>query len=379
MNRRPASRATVTAAAGLAAGVRPGSGIGVPASAGSGGHAASRQPVPELLIRGGTVVNADATVKADVRIVGERIVEIGPDLRPGVAARVVDATGHLVMPGGIDPHVHLQGSFVDDLTTGTAAAVAGGITTVGTFAYPEGDENPLEAMDRSLGEVARLAIGDVFFHASSWPPTREFAAMMPGLAERGQPSHKVFMTRADFGARRGELIEVLEAAREAGVVTLMHCEDGVILAAALERLRAGGRTSLAHYAESRPELAEIAATNEAVALCSFTGAPMHLVHQSQEEAVGGCPTPGGRVRGVFSGDAGLVSWIAAIRRRSASSSSRPTEGWPEPMPRTSFEWPRRGSTSWRRLARTSSSTPSGRRPSPTSAIGTITSSRPILG
>ncbi len=291
MNRRTAIRATVTAAAGLAAGVRPGSGLGVPAYVGFGSESTARQPVPELFIRGGTVVNADMTMKADVRILGERIGEIGPDLQPGAGARVVDATGHLVMPGGIDPHAHLQGGFVDDLTTGTAAAVAGGITTVGTFAYPAGDENPLEAMDRSLAEVERLAIGDVFFHASSWPPTPDFAAMMPGLAERGQPSHKVFMTRADFGARRGALIEVLEAARDAGVRTLMHCEDGAMLAAALERLRAQGRTSLAHFAESRPEVAEIAATQEAVALCSFTGAPMHLVHLSSQRALEAARNP----------------------------------------------------------------------------------------
>jgi dihydropyrimidinase len=291
MNRRTAIRATVTAAAGLAAGVRPGSGLGLPPMALPGGSGPVVQPVPELLIRGGTVVNADGTVKADVRILGERIREIGTDLQPGVAARVVNAVGHLVMPGGIDPHAHLQGNFVDDLTTGTAAAVAGGITTVGTFAYPSGDENPLEAMDRALGEVTRLAIGDVFLHASSWPPTPAFAAMMPGLVERGQPSHKIFMTRADFGAQRGALITVLEAAREAGVVTLVHCEDGVILAAALERLRAQGRTSLAHYAESRPELAETAATQDAVALCAHTGAPMHLVHLSSRRALEAARNP----------------------------------------------------------------------------------------
>jgi dihydropyrimidinase len=217
--------------------------------------------------------------------VGERIREIGEGLVPGSGARVVEAGGHLVMPGGIDPHAHLQGNFVDDLTTGTAAALAGGITTVGTFAYTQGPETPLEAMDRWLAEVSRSAIGDVFFHAASWPPTPEFAAMMPELAARGQPSHKIFMTRADFGAHRRTVIDVLEAARDAGVVTLMHCEDGAILDSAVARLRAEGRTSLAYYAESRPELAEIAATQDAVALCRHTGAPMHFVHLSSRRTL----------------------------------------------------------------------------------------------
>jgi len=237
------------------------------------------------------VVNADGSRLADVRIVGERITEVGPGLAPGPNARVVDAGGHLVMPGGIDPHAHLQGSFVDDLTTGTAAAVAGGITTVGTFANAEGGENAVEAMDRWLAEVPRMAVGDVFFHASSWPPTPEFAAMMPELAARGQPSHKIFMTRANFSEHRRGVIQVLEAARDAGVVTLMHCEDGAILGSALTRLRAQGRTSLAYYAESRPELAEIAATQEAVALCAHTGAPLHFVHLSSARTLDAARDP----------------------------------------------------------------------------------------
>jgi len=276
MNRRDAICTAAAAAAGLATGVSP----LLAASTGSRVRAPSGQPAPEILLRGGRVVNADGSRIADVRIVGERITEIGSGLAAGPDARVVNAAGHLVMPGGIDPHAHLQGNFVDDLTTGTSAAVAGGITTVGTFAYAQGDENAVEAMDRWLAEVPRMAVGDVFFHASSWPPTPDFAALMPELAARGQPSHKIFMTRGDFGARRREVIDVLEAARDAGVVTLMHCEDSAILNATLTRMRAEGRTSLAFYAESRPELAEIAATQEAVALCALTGAPLHFVHLS---------------------------------------------------------------------------------------------------
>ena len=289
MNRRDAIRTAAAAAAGLATGASPIRGAADPLPPGH--RRPTGQPAPEVLVRGGRIVNADGSRLADVRIVGERIAEIGPGLAAGPDARVVDAAGHLVMPGGIDPHAHLQGSFVDDLTTGTAAALAGGITTVGTFANGQGGENALEAMDRWLAEVPRMAIGDVFFHASSWPPTPEFAAMMPGLAARGQPSHKIFMTRGDFGARRREVIDVLEAARDAGVVTLMHCEDGAILDAALTRLRARGRTSLAYYAESRPELAEIAATQDAVALCAHTGAPMHFVHLSSARTLDAARAP----------------------------------------------------------------------------------------
>lgn len=283
MNRREAIRATALTAAGLATGARSLLGRAV--------DRPNVQPVPELVIRGGRVVNHDGSRIADVRIVGERVTEIGPGLAPGAEARIIEAAGHLVMPGGIDPHAHLQGSFVDDLTTGTAAALAGGITTVGTFAYGQDGENAVEAMERWLGEAPRTAIGDVFFHASSWPPTPDFAALMPELAALGQPSHKIFMTRADFGAHRRTVIDVLEAARDAGVVTLMHCEDGAILASVLERLQREGRTSLAHFAESRPELAEIAATQDAMALCRHTGAPMHLVHLSSQGALRAARNP----------------------------------------------------------------------------------------
>ena len=293
MNRRQALQTMGATALGLAAGGR-GDGAHLPLDASDTGRA-PEQEAGEILIRGGRVVNADATSQStDVRILGNTIAEVGPGLTAGAEARIIDATGRLVIPGGIDPHTHLQGSFVDDLTTGTSAAVAGGITTVGTFAYPQNGENAVEAMDRWLGEVSRSAIGDVFFHASTWPPTPEFAELMPELAARGQPSHKIFMTRRDFGTSRSALIDLLEAARDAGVVTLMHCEDGAMLAAVLERLRAEGRTSLRHFAESRPVIAEVAATQDAVALCEFTQAPMHFVHLSSQGALDVARTPRSR-------------------------------------------------------------------------------------
>ncbi|MBL8983277.1 MAG: dihydropyrimidinase, partial [Gemmatimonadetes bacterium] len=79
----------------------------------------------EVLIRGGRVVNADGITTADVRVVGERIAEVGRALRPGAGAQVIEAAGKLVMPGGIDPHTHLHPSFADDLTSGSQAALAG--------------------------------------------------------------------------------------------------------------------------------------------------------------------------------------------------------------------------------------------------------------
>jgi dihydropyrimidinase len=249
---------------------------------------AERRQQREILIRGGRVVNADGARDADVRIVGELIADVGPRLalRPGT--RVIDAGGRLVLPGGIDPHTHLQGGFADDLTTGSQAALAGGITTVGTFANARSGESLVQAVDRVAQQVSTDAIADVILHAGAWPPTPEVIAAIPALAARGQPSIKVFMVQRDFHAQIAQVIQMLEAARDAGVVTMIHCEDGALLAAAVRRLGDAGRTSLQYYGESRPIVAELAATQLAASLCESTGAPMHVVHLSSARALDAC-------------------------------------------------------------------------------------------
>ena len=95
-----------------------------------------------------------------------KIVEVGVDLEARAGARVIDASGAYVMPGGIDPHTHLHPSFADDLTSGTQAALAGGITTVGTFSTPRRDETIVAALDRMGATVQAEAIADVILHLS---------------------------------------------------------------------------------------------------------------------------------------------------------------------------------------------------------------------
>jgi dihydropyrimidinase len=193
-----------------------------------------------------------------------------------------------VLPGGIDPHTHLHPSFADDLTSGSMAALAGGITTVGTFANAQKGESAVDALDRMTATAAREAIADVFLHVATWPPGESLIAALPVLASKGQPSLKFFLTRADFGAHLEWVVKTLEAAREAGVVTMMHCEDGALLNAAVRRLTARGHTSLDHYAQSRPVVAEVVATHQAAALCESTGAPIYVVHLSAARALEAC-------------------------------------------------------------------------------------------
>jgi dihydropyrimidinase len=241
--------------------------------------------VKEILILGGRVANATEVREADVRIVGEKIVEVGPKLSPGADARIIDAAGRILVPGGIDPHTHLGEPWADDLVSGSKAALAGGITIVGTFANTRRDESVAAAVERLAASVRTQAIADVFLHGQTWPPV---ADAIPQLAARGQPSFKVFVSRSDFDTQLDPLLNTLVAARSAGVVTLFHCEDASLLEAAAKKLEAAGRTSLNAYAESRPVAAEILATERAIALCERTRAPIYIVHLSSASALEAC-------------------------------------------------------------------------------------------
>jgi dihydropyrimidinase len=242
----------------------------------------------EILIRGGRIVNADGSQEADVRIVGERIAEIGSGLAVKAGARVVDGAGKLVLPGGIDPHTHVQPPFADNLTTGSQAALAGGITSIGTFAFADDNETLVAAVERLSGIVRREAIADVFLHAGAWPPTPAVIGGVEALAAAGHPSIKLFMPFADFHTHLPAVVQLLETARAAGIVVMVHCEDNVLLSAAARRLAAAGRTSLASYGESRPVVVEAAATEQAMGLAESTGATIHVVHLSSARALAAC-------------------------------------------------------------------------------------------
>lgn len=260
-----------------------------------GGHVASRESTirpsqrgSPRLIRGGTIVHADSLQRADLVIVDERIAQIARSIPVTRGMDVIDATGKLVIPGGIDPHTHLQPAFVDDLTSGSRAALAGGITTLGTFSAPRREETPIAALDRMTALIQQQSIADFILHTNVGNPRAEFLPFLPELVARGQPSIKVFMVGADFVTYLGAFVQLLEVARDAGVVTLVHCEDGALLAAAVRRLTAEGRTSLANYGDSRPVIAEVAATQQATALCESTRGPMHVVHLSSARALEAC-------------------------------------------------------------------------------------------
>ena len=238
----------------------------------------------EILISGGTVVTSEGRFDADVRVRDGTIVEIGTGLAAGSGARAIDATGLLVMPGGVDPHVHLGGTTRDDYRTGSQAALAGGITTISNFAFHARGETLAQAIEREAALIREEAIADVILHAGITPRTQQ-GEMITLAAETGQTSAKIFMVWTTFDAAVPDHMATMDAAGRAGILTMVHCEDWPILAHVAAELTAAGRTSLEYFAESRPVVAEVVATQRAVAMAESTGAPIYAVHVSSEGAL----------------------------------------------------------------------------------------------
>ncbi|MCY3700970.1 MAG: dihydropyrimidinase [Gemmatimonadetes bacterium] len=238
----------------------------------------------EILISGGTVVTSERRFDADVRVRDGTIVEIGAGLAAGAGAREIDATGLLVMPGGVDPHVHLGGRTRDDYRTGSHAALAGGITTISNFAFHAEGQTLAEAIERQAELIREQAIADVILHAGITPRTQT-GEMATLAAETGQTSTKMFMVWTVFDAAVPDYLATMDAAGRNGILTMVHCEDWPILARAVAQLTAAGRTSLEYFPDSRPVVAEVVATQRAVAMAEATGAPIYAVHASSAGAL----------------------------------------------------------------------------------------------
>jgi dihydropyrimidinase len=243
------------------------------------------------------MVTAGRQFEGDIRIRGEEIVEIGHDLprREGDESEL-NAQGLLILPGGIDPHVHLTlpqsvpatDRWVDDLTSGSKAALAGGITTVGNISFPQPGETPLATLKREAKLVKQQAIADVMLHPVLLPPIEAAIRELPQMVAAGHTTIKVFMCMEEFDQHVLAYLAALRAAGEMGLLTMIHCEDWAIISATCQALLAEGRGSLRYYAESRPVVSEVVATQRAVAMCEATGAPIYIVHLSSERALRVC-------------------------------------------------------------------------------------------
>lgn len=238
------------------------------------------------VIKGGTIVTADLTYKADVLIEGEKIAKIGQNLD---GDEVIDATGCYIMPGGIDPHTHLQMPFMgtyssDDFDTGTAAALAGGTTMVIDFVLPSPEGNLLEALQEWFQKAGK-ARTDYSFHMAITGWSERAFNEMPEVVNRGINSFKHFMAyKGALMVNDDEMYASFQRCAELGATALVHAENGDIVAQLQQSLLEEGNNGPEAHAYSRPPEIEGEATNRAIVLANQAGVPLYVVHVSCEQA-----------------------------------------------------------------------------------------------
>lgn len=236
----------------------------------------------DLVVRGGLVATASDVVVADLGIRGGRIATIDAGLPP--SAHEIDARGLVVVPGGVDVHTHLDLDLggmrtADDFESGTAAAACGGVTTICDYAWQTKGVGLAQTIEAWKAKAHGRAHVDYGFHVILSEATDARLGEIPALVAAGFPSLKVFTIR-EFGLADDALLRVLRAARDAGALVNVHCENSEMLDLAQADLVAAGRTDPRHYADSRPALAEIEATRRVIDYTELVDAEVYVVHMS---------------------------------------------------------------------------------------------------
>ena len=238
------------------------------------------------IIKNGTIVTADLTYKADVRIDGGKIVEIGPKLK---GDETLDATGCYVMPGGIDPHTHLEMPFMgtyssDDFESGTRAALSGGTTMVVDFALPSPGQGLLDALKMWDNKVSRANCDFSYHMAVTWWGEQVFDEMKD-VVDRGITTFKHFMAyKGALMVNDDEMFASFKRCAELGAIPLVHAENGDVVAELQRKLLEEGNTGPEAHAYSRPPEVEGEATNRAIMIADMAGVPLYVVHLSCEES-----------------------------------------------------------------------------------------------
>jgi dihydropyrimidinase len=249
----------------------------------------SKEESMDLVFENGTVVTASDVFRADVGVKEGRIVQIG-GLMPS-AARRVDATGHYVMPGGVDVHTHLDTpdfgtATADDYDTGTVAAACGGTTTIVDFCRQDPGQSLHDAIAGWHAKAKGKAAIDYGFHIIVIDLNDDVEKELYTLPSHGVPSFKLFM------AYKGQsmvddltLLKALGAARKADAIVMVHAENGDAAYYLQQQFLSEGSTDPKYHAASRPPRLEAEATARAIALAEIVGAPLYIVHLTCEEAL----------------------------------------------------------------------------------------------
>ncbi|MEA3396054.1 MAG: dihydropyrimidinase, partial [Chloroflexota bacterium] len=244
----------------------------------------------DTVIRNGTLVTPSGVFPADVGITGERIAALGEELHGAVE---LDATGCYVIPGGIDPHVHLQmpvGDYAssDDFTSGTIAAALGGTTTVIDFVEPQPGEPLLEALDKRRAKADGRVAVDYGLHMTipAWHADHpESLDVLPEVLAAGAPSFKLYLAYAGLRLDDAQLYRAMQAVAHVGGLPIMHCENGPVCEILRAQAVAQGEITTIHHAITRPPRQEAEAVSHAIDFAALVESPLYVVHVSCEESM----------------------------------------------------------------------------------------------
>ncbi|XP_013149010.1 PREDICTED: dihydropyrimidinase isoform X2 [Papilio polytes] len=246
-----------------------------------------------LLIKNGRVVNDDGMEDADVYVEDGIIKQMGRNLIIPGGTRVIDATGKLVLPGGIDPHTHLElemmgAKTADDFYTGTRAAVAGGTTTVIDFVLPQKGQSLIEAYNHWREKADNKVCCDYALHVGVtwWSPSVAKEMQQLCSEEYGINSFKMFMAYRDTWMLDDyHLYIAMETCKQLGALPMVHAENGHIIARNTEKLLAAGKTDPEGHELSRDEEVEAEAVNRACVIANQANSPLYIVHMMSRSAV----------------------------------------------------------------------------------------------
>jgi dihydropyrimidinase len=247
---------------------------------------------PALLIRGGTVVNADREFKSDVLCVSGKVAALGATAATQAPAgtQTLDASGQYVMPGGIDPHTHMQLPFMgtvaaDDFFSGTAAGLSGGTTSIIDFVIPDPQQRLLDAFHTWRGWAEKSAADYGFHVAVTWWSEQVHADMGTLVKDHGVNSFKHFMAYKNAIMCDDEtLVNSFRRALELGAMPTVHAENGELVYLLQQEVVKMGITGPEGHPLSRPPMVEGEAANRAIAIAEVLGVPIYIVHVSCIEA-----------------------------------------------------------------------------------------------
>jgi dihydropyrimidinase len=239
------------------------------------------------VIRNGTIVTADLSFSGDVLVENGIITAIGDTLSGDTE---LDATGCYVMPGGIDPHTHLEMPFMgtyssDDFESGTRAALSGGTTMVVDFALPSPGQGLLDAIQMWDNKSTRANCDYSFHMAVTWWGEQVFTEMETVVKDRGINTFKHFMAyKGALMVQDDEMFASFQRVGELGGIAMVHAENGDVVADLQAKLLREGNTGPEAHAYSRPPQVEGEAANRAIMIADMAGVPLYIVHVSCEEA-----------------------------------------------------------------------------------------------